>query len=107
MRGLRGHPLSDLNIPKGAWNLRANISNKSNYIGGRTKGNSRPHGFFKKSSDGGCPCISYPTEIELQNLVAVMECTSRSLLPAKFRDIDRGEVIRRVNELKAFSRHSE
>jgi SpoVK/Ycf46/Vps4 family AAA+-type ATPase len=50
---------------------------------------------------------SYPTEIELQNLVAVMECTSRSLLPAKFRDIDRGEVIRRVNELKAFSRHSE
>jgi SpoVK/Ycf46/Vps4 family AAA+-type ATPase len=49
---------------------------------------------------------SYPTEIELQNLVAVMECTSRSLLPAKFRDIDRGEVIRRVNELQIFSRHS-
>lgn len=24
---------------------------------------------------------SYPTEIELQNLVAVLECTSRSLLP--------------------------
>jgi len=49
---------------------------------------------------------SYSTEIELQNLVAVMECTSRSLLPARFRDIDRGEVIRCVNELQVFSRHS-
>lgn len=42
-----------------------------------------------------------PTEIELQNLVAVLECTSRSLLPDKYRSTDRGEVIRRVNELKA------
>ena len=32
---------------------------------------------------------SYPTEIELQNLVAVLECTSKKLLPPKFRDMDR------------------
>ncbi len=47
---------------------------------------------------------SYPTEIELQNLVAVLECTSKSLLPAPFRDMDRAEIIRRVNELAALSR---
>ena len=42
---------------------------------------------------------SYPTEIELQNLVAVQECTSKSLLPEKYRSMDRGEVIRRAAEL--------
>ena len=42
---------------------------------------------------------SYPTEIELQTLVAVMECTSKSLLPLKYRQMDRAEVIRRVSEL--------
>lgn len=43
---------------------------------------------------------SYPTEIELQKLVAVMECTSKSLLPEQYRDADRGEILRRVSELK-------
>jgi AAA+ superfamily predicted ATPase len=38
---------------------------------------------------------SYPTEIELQTAVAVLECTSRSLLPKKYRDLDRAEMIRR------------
>ena len=47
---------------------------------------------------------SYPTEIELQNLVAVLECTSRGLLPAKYKDMDRGEVIRRAKELEMLSR---
>lgn len=47
---------------------------------------------------------SYPTEIELQNLVAVLECTSKSLLPEQYRDLDRGELIRRTNELAALSR---
>jgi AAA+ superfamily predicted ATPase len=42
---------------------------------------------------------SYPTEIELQTLVAVMECTSKKLLPAKYRDMDRAEIMRRVSEL--------
>jgi len=47
---------------------------------------------------------SYPTEIELQNLVAVLECTSKNLLPEKYRAMDRGEVVRRVNELAALAR---
>jgi AAA+ superfamily predicted ATPase len=49
---------------------------------------------------------AYPTEIELQNLAAVLECTSRSLLPPKYRDADRGELIRRLNALEALSRTS-
>ena len=46
----------------------------------------------------------YPTEIDLQNVVAVLECTSRSLLPKQYRDIERAELIRRANELLAVSR---
>jgi hypothetical protein len=46
----------------------------------------------------------YPTEIDLQNLVAVLECTSKSLLPKKYRDMDRGDLIRQSNELMALSR---
>ena len=44
---------------------------------------------------------SYPTEIELQTLVAVLECTSKKLLPPKYRDMDRSEVVRQVKELTA------
>nr|WP_239577608.1 AAA family ATPase [Archangium primigenium] len=43
---------------------------------------------------------SYPLEIELQNLVAVQECTSRELLPESFRRMDRDLITRRVRELK-------
>jgi len=46
----------------------------------------------------------YPTEIDLQNMVAVLECTSKSLLPKKYRDIDRSELIRQTNELFGLSR---
>lgn len=46
----------------------------------------------------------YPTEIDLQNIVAVLECTSRSLLPKQYRDVERSELIRRANELHALSR---
>jgi AAA+ superfamily predicted ATPase len=46
----------------------------------------------------------YPTEIDLQNLVAVLECTSKSLLPKQYRDLQRSELIRRTNELLAASR---
>jgi AAA+ superfamily predicted ATPase len=49
---------------------------------------------------------SYPTEIDLQNIVAVLECTSRSLLPKKYRDADRSELTRRANELLMLSRES-
>ncbi|HYW47456.1 MAG TPA: AAA family ATPase [Bryobacteraceae bacterium] len=47
---------------------------------------------------------SYPTEIELQTLCAVLECTSKSLLPEEYRAMDRGEIIRRTNELSALTR---
>ncbi len=47
---------------------------------------------------------SYPTEIELQNLAAVLECTSKSLLPEKYRSMDRGAIIRRANELAMLTR---
>jgi SpoVK/Ycf46/Vps4 family AAA+-type ATPase len=47
---------------------------------------------------------SYPTEIELQNLVAVLECTSKSLLPEKYKSMERAELIRRANELAALAR---
>ena len=47
---------------------------------------------------------SYPTEIELQTLVAVLECTSKSLLPEEYRAMDRGEIIRRTNQLAMLSR---
>lgn len=43
---------------------------------------------------------TYPLQVELQNLVAVMECTSRSMLPEKFRGLDREATVRRIEELK-------
>ena len=43
---------------------------------------------------------TYPLQVELQNLVAVMECTSRSMLPERFRSLDREATVRRVEELK-------
>jgi AAA+ superfamily predicted ATPase len=49
---------------------------------------------------------SYPTEIDLQNIVAVLECTSKSLLPKKYRDADRGELTRKANELLMLSKQS-
>ena len=47
---------------------------------------------------------SYPTGIELQTLVAVLECTSKSLLPDRYRDLDRGEAIRRATQLAELTR---
>ncbi len=43
---------------------------------------------------------SYPEEVELMNYVAVLECTSKELLPAKFREIPRSEIIARIKEIK-------
>jgi hypothetical protein len=40
-------------------------------------------------------------ERELQILVAVQECTSREVLPEQYREMDRGAVLARVNELRA------
>lgn len=43
---------------------------------------------------------SSPVEIEMQNLVAVLECASRSLLPEKYKKMDRADILRRVHEFK-------
>ncbi len=43
---------------------------------------------------------TYPNEIELQNLVAVQECTSKALLPEQFAKLDRDFITRRIKELK-------
>jgi SpoVK/Ycf46/Vps4 family AAA+-type ATPase len=43
---------------------------------------------------------TYPTEVELQQLAAVLECTSRDLLPERFRTMKRAEVVERLEELK-------
>jgi AAA+ superfamily predicted ATPase len=44
---------------------------------------------------------AYPYEIELQNLVAVLECTSREMVPKRFQNLDRAKLIRDIQELKA------
>ena len=43
---------------------------------------------------------TYPMEIELMNYAAVLECTSKALLPARYAEMDRQEVVEKVNELK-------
>jgi len=43
---------------------------------------------------------TYPTEVELQQLAAVLECTSRDLLPERFRAMKRSEVVERLEQLK-------
>ncbi len=42
----------------------------------------------------------YPLQVEMQTLAAVLECTSRSLLPERYRDMSRENVVRRMEELK-------
>jgi ATP-dependent Zn protease len=43
---------------------------------------------------------TYPHEIELQNLVAVMECTSREMVPKRFQNLDRQKIITDIKQLK-------
>jgi len=43
---------------------------------------------------------SYPAEIEMQTLIAVTECTRRSLLPEKYRNMDREIISQRLAELR-------
>jgi ATP-dependent Zn protease len=43
---------------------------------------------------------AYPHEIELQNLVATVECTSKEMLPEKLRKKQRSELIKEIQELK-------
>ncbi len=43
---------------------------------------------------------SYPHEIELQNFVAVLECTSRDMVPSRFAKMDRNRLISEISQLK-------
>lgn len=43
---------------------------------------------------------TYPVEVELQTLTAVTECTSRALLPERYRTMSRESIVRRIEELK-------
>ena len=38
----------------------------------------------------------YPLEVERQTLAAILECTSRDLLPEKYQQLERKEVVRRL-----------
>ncbi|HYW36206.1 MAG TPA: AAA family ATPase [Balneolaceae bacterium] len=43
---------------------------------------------------------TYPEEVELQTLSAVIECTSRELLPERYRQMDREKILAKMEELK-------
>lgn len=43
---------------------------------------------------------TYPEEVELMNYVAVLECTSKELLPERFKKMGRGEVVEKIQQLK-------
>jgi hypothetical protein len=43
---------------------------------------------------------AYPHEIELQNLVAVVECTSKEMLPDRLKKKTRSDIIREISEIK-------
>jgi SpoVK/Ycf46/Vps4 family AAA+-type ATPase len=43
---------------------------------------------------------SYPHEIELQNLVAVLECTSREMIPKRFQNLERAKLVAEIQQLK-------
>ena len=43
---------------------------------------------------------TYPYAIELQNLVAVIECTSKEMVPRKFQNLDRTKILEQIRELK-------
>jgi hypothetical protein len=43
---------------------------------------------------------AYPYEIELQNRVAVLECTSREMLPKRFQSLNRDKLVEDIKQLK-------
>ena len=44
---------------------------------------------------------TYPEQIELMTYAAVLECTSKELLPPSFRDMPRDEVLMTVQDLQS------
>ena len=43
---------------------------------------------------------TYPEEVELQTLVAVIECTSKALLPDRYSSLNREKLLKKIEELK-------
>jgi len=43
----------------------------------------------------------HPYDIELQNLVAVLECTSKEMIPARFKGLQPSKIVSKIQELKA------
>ena len=43
---------------------------------------------------------SYPYEIELQNLVASIECTSKEMVPKKYKEMSRQKILADIMEIK-------
>ena len=66
----------------------------------RRTGSSSPGGSTACTAADFIP-PSYPAEVELQTLAAIVECTSRELIPKSYRDIPRDELSRRLALLKA------
>ena len=44
---------------------------------------------------------TYPEEIELMEYSAVLECTSKELLPPRFREMSREDVLEKVEDLSS------
>jgi hypothetical protein len=44
---------------------------------------------------------AYPHEIELQNLVAVLECTSKEMIPKRFRNLERSKIVKDIQDYRA------
>jgi hypothetical protein len=62
-------------------------------------GSTIPAATLRRAFEDFIPATS-PLERELQILVAVQECTSREVLPERYRALDRSELQARVNELR-------
>lgn len=43
---------------------------------------------------------TYPAEVELQTYAAIIECTSRALLPERYKKIDRNTLLQKIQEIK-------
>lgn len=67
----------------------------------RMKNRAALPGLFAALEDFIAP--SYPSEIELQTLAAVLEYTSKGLLREEYPTMDRGEIMRRTNQLAGLS----
>jgi hypothetical protein len=77
----------------------ASDAGEAGAIGNDTGGISIPVATLRRAFEDFIPATS-PLERELQILVAVQECTSKEVLPERYRHLDRSELQARINELR-------